>query len=128
MSVAFLAKWLAVPGSRCAVRSVDRLNSLVDLGGGPLLSASMQAVRLSSCCRWCWIGLVSNVPSLLDFPVSAWFLGNDRCRMRRIRSKASRAGFQASEEKRVQKVEVLEVERRPVQVRSGLTPRSIAQG
>jgi len=41
--------------------------------------------------------------------------------MRRIRSKASRAGFQASEEKRVQKVEVLEVEGRSVQVRSGLT-------
>ena len=41
--------------------------------------------------------------------------------MRRIRSKANRAGFQASEEKRVQKVEVFEVEGRSVQVRSGLT-------
>ena len=40
--------------------------------------------------------------------------------MRRIRSKARRAGIRAPEEERVQKVQVLEVERRTVQVRSGL--------
>ena len=40
--------------------------------------------------------------------------------MRRIRSKARRAGFPAPKEERVQKVQVLEVERRTVQVWSGL--------